>query len=440
MRITQARNVRGKVRVPGDKSISHRAAIIGSIAEGVTVISNFGTNADCASTLACLSKLGIRIEREGTILRIFGPGKDGLSAPSDVLDCGNSGTTARLLAGVLAGQTFASTIAGDASLSSRPMNRIIRPLQEMGAVIGSPTGTLPLAIEGKRPLAPIDHRLPVASAQVKSCVLLAGLFTEGTTSVSEPPSESPGPVSRDHTEQMLKAFGAEVTESDAAVGGGSEHTISIGGGSTLEGGMIEVPGDISSAAFLIAAAAGLESSSLQIEDVGLNPTRTAVIEVFGMMGASIEVEEHRSVGGEPLGRISVSGGLERVPGTIVLDESVIANVIDELPVLAVLATLLESGIEVRDASELRRKESDRIAAVVANLKRMGADVEEYDDGFRIGRSDLKGAAVNSFGDHRIAMAFAVAGLFAEGETVIEGAECADVSFPGFFGVLENIVS
>lgn len=440
MKLNKARNVKGKVRVPGDKSISHRAAIIGSIAEGVTSISNFGTSADCASTLACLAGLGIGVEREGTTVRIFGQGKEGLSVPPAALDCGNSGTTARLLAGVLAGQPFDSTLTGDASLSARPMRRVIEPLRTMGAAIGSAGGTLPLKIRGRRPLTPIDYRLPVASAQVKSCVLLAGLYAEGSTSVTEPRSARPGPVSRDHTELMLRAFGAGIEEIDTKVGGESEHVVKIDGRSCLEARSVIVPGDISSAAFLIALAAGLEGSLLEFENVGLNPTRSGVIDAFRKVGASIEIEQTAAEGGEPAGTIRVQGGLEQRSGTHIFDSSAIANIIDELPVIAVLGTRLDGGIEVREAGELRHKESDRISAVVANLKRMGADVEEYEDGFRVGRSELKGASVSSFGDHRIAMAFAVAGLFAEGETLIEGAECVDVSFPGFFGVLESIVS
>lgn len=440
MKITQARILKGTVRVPGDKSISHRAAITGSIANGVTEISNFGTSADCASTLACLSGLGIRIEREGTVVRIFGRGKDGLSAPSEALDCGNSGTTARLLSGVLAGQPFRSTVKGDPSLSSRPMNRVIEPLSRMGAEIKCPDGMLPMEIRGRRPLTAISHRQAIASAQVKSCVLLAGLFADGITSVTEPLSERPGPVSRDHTERMLKAFGAEIELTDTRVGAEFEHVVNINGGSRLEAQSVSVPGDISSAAFLMAAAAGLEGSRLDLTGVGLNPSRLGVIDALRRMGASIDIEQTVAEGGEPVGTITVRGGLEQPAGTHVFDSSVIANIIDEVPVIAVLGTRLEEGIEVWDAHELRYKESDRINAVVANLKRMGADAEEYDDGFRIGKSELRGASVSSFGDHRIAMAFAVAGLFAEGETVVEGAECVDVSFPGFFGVLENIVS
>ncbi|QQS39755.1 MAG: 3-phosphoshikimate 1-carboxyvinyltransferase [Acidobacteriota bacterium] len=440
MKIACAKKVSGEIGLPGDKSISHRAAIIGSIADGVTRISDFSEGADCASTLACLSALGIGIEREGQTVRVFGRGKHGLSAPSEALDCGNSGTTARLLAGVLAGQPFRSTLSGDSSLRSRPMNRVIEPLLKMGAAVESSAGTLPLTVEGKHPLDPIAYQLPVASAQVKSCVLLAGLFADGITSVTEPKSGSPGPVSRDHTELMLLYFGAEIEEIDFPVEREFEHSVKIDGASRLEGRHVSVPGDISSAAFLIAAAAGLEGSSIKLRNVGLNPTRLGVIEALRRTGASIEIEQTAAEGGEPSGTIAVRGGLDSPKNALVFGGRSIANLIDELPVLAVLGTRLEGGIEVRDAVELRKKESDRISAVVTNLRKMGAEVEEFDDGFRVGRSELKGALLDSFGDHRIAMAFAVAGLFAEGDSRIEGAECVDVSFPGFFGVLGSIVS
>ncbi|MCO6510689.1 MAG: hypothetical protein J5I65_07835, partial [Aridibacter famidurans] len=318
MRITKAREIRGTARVPGDKSISHRAAIIGSVAEGVTEICNFATSTDCASTLECLSALGVRIEREGTIVRISGEGKHGLWEPRGELYCGNSGTTARLLAGVLAGQQFKSVLKGDRSLSSRPMARIISPLGRMGAVVECVDDMLPLAIRGRRPLTAISHRQTVASAQVKSGVLLAGLYAEGTTSVTEPRSDKPGPVSRDHTELMLRAFGADIDEGDIRTGEHLEHTVSIVGDSRLVGRKVSVPGDISSAAFFIAAAAGLEGSFLEIREVGLNPTRLGVIDSFRRMGASIDIEVTAEQGGEPSGTISVKGGLESPKDAVVI--------------------------------------------------------------------------------------------------------------------------
>lgn len=440
MKLNPARRLTGELRLPGDKSISHRAAMIGSIADGVTSISNFGTSEDCSSTLACLSALGVAVERDGGIVRIFGKGKRGFTAPSKDLDCGNSGTTARLMSGILAGQDFESVLSGDESLRSRPMGRVIEPLRMMGAEITSVDERLPMTIAGSAMLSPIEYDLPVASAQVKSCVLLAGLHASGMTAVTEPPGDRPGPISRDHTELMLKAFGAGILTSDSRIENNRwRHTVSVSGDSRLEGRDISVPGDISSAAFLIAAASCLEGSAIVIRDVGINPTRSAVLEVFREIGAEIEAGSMRTEGGEPVADLKVRGGLGR-SGRVKLSGSLIPNLIDEIPVLAVVGTRLAGGLEVRGASELRHKETDRISAVVENLRKMGADVEEFADGFRVGRSRLKGARVGSFGDHRIAMAFAVAALIADGETMIDGSECVNVSFPGFFGVLENVVS
>ena len=438
MKITKAKRLAGRAPVPGDKSISHRAALIGAAAEGTTVISNFASSADCSSTLACLSSLGIGIDRDGNTVRVQGRGKQGFSAPSEVLDCGNSGTTARLLSGLLAGQPFHSTLDGDASLRSRPMRRIIEPLGLMGAEVRTATGTLPMEITGRKPLAAIRYELPVASAQIKSCVLLAGLNADGVTAVSDPASPKHGSASRDHTEIMLRQFGAEITTDDAPVPGGFVHSVRIAGDSRLSAREIRVPGDISAAAFLLVAAACVEGSDVELPSVGINPTRAGIIDALRRMGARIGVELSGPGSGEPVGTLSVIGGIEPPGEPVVLSGSEIPNLIDELPVLAVMGTRLPNGLEVRDAAELRVKESDRISAVVGNLRKMGADADERKDGFFIGPSKLKGTRVDSFGDHRIAMAFAVAGLLAEGETVIDGAGCVAVSFPGFFDVISKL--
>jgi 3-phosphoshikimate 1-carboxyvinyltransferase len=350
--------------------------------------------------------------------------------PSAPLDCGNSGTTMRLLSGVLAGQPFESVLIGDESLSKRPMKRIIVPLTEMGAEIDSIDGHAPLTINGHSNLRSIEYRLPVASAQLKSCILLAGLFADGETTVIETVP------TRDHTERMLKGFGVNLRSTELPDG----TRISITGDSELSACDVEVPSDVSSAAFFLAAAACLDGSYVEIPNVGLNPTRAGVIDVLRRFGADFEMRDESESGGEPIGTIIVKGGssLTSSRDNTVKGE-IVANLIDEVPILAVFGTQVEGGIEIRDAGELRVKESDRIASVVENLRRMGADVEEFEDGLKVGKSDLAGATIDSFGDHRIAMAFAIAGLFAKGETVIGGAECAAVSFPGFFEVLDSVI-
>jgi 3-phosphoshikimate 1-carboxyvinyltransferase len=429
MIIRPAKYLRGEVTLPGDKSISHRAAMIAAIAEGETRIDNFATSADCASTLECLRLLGVNIRREGATVWIQGVGRQGFKVPSEPLDCGNSGTTMRLMAGILAGQQFESVMTGDESLQKRPMKRIIDPLTEMGTAIESDGGRAPLTIRGISPLRPIDYRPPVASAQIKSCVLLAGLNAAGRTSVIEPVE------TRDHTERMLRWFGVDVTE----ISDRSARTIAVKTGDELRAptGMM-VPSDISAAAFFMVGASCLEGSDIRMRNVGVNPTRSAIVNVLTeIAGATIQVEERAEVNNEPVATILVKGKLSRQTSNEIRG-AVVANLIDELPILAVLATRLELGLEVRDASELRVKETDRIAAVAENLRRMGATVEEFDDGFRVEKSVLKGARVDSFGDHRIAMAFAIAGLMAEGETEIDGSECAAVSFPEFFEQLENV--
>lgn len=440
MKITPARKLCGIVRMPGDKSMSHRAALMAALADGRSRIRNFAASADCLATLECTRALGAGVNRAGSEVTISGKGKQGLRPAEDVLDCGNSGTTARLLAGLLSGQPFDSVLDGDSSLRIRPMNRIIAPLSMMGAAFETEDGTLPLTVRGRSLLRPVDYRLPFASAQVKSAVILAGLNAQGVTTVSSPPSDRPGPSSRDHTERMLRAFGVKLDETCVEEQGGFVHKVTVHGDSHISPFEFEIPGDISSAAFFLAAAACLEGSELTIEGVGLNPARTEFIDVLKELGARIVVERAEPDGPEPAGSVTVRGGFD--PGTSIsrLSGSRIANLIDELPVLAVLATRLPNGLEVREARELRFKESDRIASVISNLRKMGADADEFEDGFRIGPSALRGAVLDSFGDHRIAMAFSVAGLLAEGESAVQRAECVAVSFPGFFNVLEDVVN
>lgn len=431
MKISKATRLSGRPDIPGDKSISHRAAMLASIANGTSRISNFAESADCLSTLSCLRSFGVAIEREGTEVVIHGVGKRGFDKPETVLDCGNSGTTMRLLSGLLAGQKFETALAGDSSLNRRPMGRIAEPLRLMGAQIEMSDGHAPLAIVGFNPLIPIDYRLPVASAQIKSCVLLAGLYGSGKTSVIEPIP------TRDHTERMLRSFGVIVDEEyvDQA------KKISVSGDSELSATDIRVPSDISSAAFFMVAAGCLPGSSVELPDIGINPTRSGILEILRRFGIEAEVIERSDPGSEPTATLFVSGNsrLRDITGSNRIDGPIIANLIDEIPILAVLGTQLDGGLEIRDARELRVKETDRIAAVAENLRRINADVEEFEDGLRVGRSQLKGSVVDSFGDHRISMAFAIAGLFAEGETEIIGAECAAVSFPGFFDTLDSLV-
>jgi 3-phosphoshikimate 1-carboxyvinyltransferase len=424
-KIFPAKKISGTVEVPGDKSISHRYAILTALANGSSEIAHFSAADDCRRTLECFRRLGIEIEQRGDTVRVAGARPEGLRAPRRTLDAGNSGTTMRLLAGVLAGQAFDSKLDGDASLRRRPMRRVIDPLTRMGAQIRARDGgTAPLEIEGVV-LRAIEYKLPVASAQVKSAVLLAGLFADGVTSVIE---EIP---TRDHTELALEEFGAELIREG--------HAIRVEGHPSLEGRKLTVPGDLSSAAFFLAAALILPGSTLVVHDVGLNPTRTAVLDAFAGMGGAVQAISVRSAAGELVGDLSVhhaplEGGIIEGP--------MIAQVIDELPVLAALGPYTEQGIEIRNAEELRVKESDRIGALVENLRRMGATVEERPDGLRVeGRraGRLHGATIETRGDHRMAMAFAVAALGAEGPTVIGDAQCAAVSYPDFFATLERLV-
>jgi 3-phosphoshikimate 1-carboxyvinyltransferase len=399
--------------------------MLAALAEGASEISHFSAAADCRSTLDCLERLGVKVDATGDRVRITGVGSGGLRKPRRALDAGNSGTTMRLLAGILAGQDFRSTIDGDRSLRKRPMRRVIEPLSQMGARIRAREGGYaPLEIEGAR-LAPIEYTLPVPSAQVKSAVLLAGLFAEGATSVIEPVR------TRDHTELALAEFGARVEHEG--------RTLRVHGRPRLKAKALAVPGDLSSAVFFLAAALVLPNSQLVIHNVGLNPTRSAVLDVLAPMGAPINLISVRSANGELVGDIAVR--YEPLKGGVI-EGNTIPQLIDELPALAVLGPFTEQGIEIRNAEELRVKESDRIAALADNLRRMGAKVEERPDGLRVeGRSAgrLHGAEIDPRGDHRMAMAFAVAALGAEGETIIRDAECAAVSFPSFFATLDRLV-
>ena len=426
MRLKPASFITGRLKLPGDKSISHRVALIAALAEGSSEISNFSTAADCASTLSCLSELGITVERKED--KVIFAGSQKLVAPRHPLDCGNSGSTLRILAGVLAGHAFTAELIGDASLSSRPMRRIIEPLEMMGAKLEATDGKAPLKIHGSNPLNPITYKLPVASAQVKSAVLFAGLNAKGRTTVIE---TSP---SRDHTERLFNGFGVPVTTS-------TNFSVTLEGPARFTGGTVTIPGDVSSAAYFVAAAMLLSKSNLTIEGVGLNPTRALFLSVLSSWGADISTTDVQTERNEPFGTINVRGGLRGNAGDSerTLNQSMIPSLIDELPLLAVVGSQIEGGIQIRDAAELRHKESDRLAATAANLRAMGVEVDEFDDGLAVsGPTRLHGALIDSHGDHRIAMAFSVAALIAEGETEITGAECVAISFPEFFTLLESL--
>lgn len=423
--VAPVNRLRGELRVPGDKSISHRAAMLSSLAFGQSVLENFSTAQDCAATLACFRALGVSINTDGATVTIQGTGV--LHEAEQILDAQNSGTTMRLLAGILAGQPFANTITGDASLRSRPMLRVAEPLRLMGAQVElEPGGCAPIRINGFRPLQPIHYRLPVASAQIKSGVLLAGLAANGITTVEEPSQ------TRDHTERMLQEFGVPVERNGNA--------ISVQGGLTLRSRKLVVPGDISSAAFFIAAAVALPGSDLLIRDVGLNPTRTAFLWTLMGMGADIRIEDERIESGEPIGSLRVLGNVPEGPRTLEISGAIISTLIDELPLLGFIAASLGWEMTLRDAKELRVKESDRIAATVENLSRMGAHIEAQADGWQLHRGGkLHGAQLSSFDDHRIAMAAAVAALGAEGQSKIEGAhDSVAVSLPEFWTLLGSV--
>jgi 3-phosphoshikimate 1-carboxyvinyltransferase len=436
MIIRRAKTIRGRMLMPGDKSISHRAAMFAALADGTSSITNFSTSADCFATLSCLRQLGVLIEREDEELLITGVGIDGLRAPQAPLDCSNSGTTMRLLAGILAGQDFNSTLTGDESLRSRPMQRIIEPLQMMGARISSDAGRAPLLIHGHKGLNAISYELLVASAQVKSCILLAGLSAAGRTEVIE------NQTTRDHTERMLRSFGVQVETGDAEREGENARVAAVNGPTRLTGQRVSIRGDISSAAYFIAAAGLIPGSSLEISDVGVNPTRVVFVEHLRALGLEIVVSNGREDNHEPVGVIRVQGPRKqlRAPESpVTIGGLAVPQLIDELPLLAVVGSQIEGGIEIRDAAELRVKESDRIATTAQNLRAMGAVVEEFDDGLRVaGRARLRGAKIDPRGDHRIAMAFTVAGLIAEGETEIADPDCVAVSFPEFFELLESV--
>lgn len=428
--ISPGQCAKGTVKLPGDKSVSHRYGMLASIAKGTSEITNYSTGADCASTLQCMRDLGVEIEHEGSRVVIKGVGLDGLRAPSRQLDAGNSGSTIRMLSGILAGQEFTSTIGGDESLSKRPMNRIMTPLVEMGAhMTATGDGLPPLTIEGA-PLKGIHYAPPMASAQVKTAVLFGGIYAEGATSVREKAQ------TRNHSEIALAALGADIECSGTM--------IRMQGRPNLKGRELAVPSDLSSAAFFLAAALMLPGSELRLEGVGLNPTRTDLLDVLLEMGADIEILPDRKSGAEPMGTLIVRGQASAATPVLrggVIEKSLTAGVIDEIPMLAVLGAASLEGLEIRDGKELRVKETDRIATVADNLNRMGIKVEAFEDGMRIpGRQKFQPAELDSFGDHRIAMAFAVAALRAPGPSTMLNAEAASVSFPEFYDLLDSVIS
>lgn len=423
--IRPARRLAGRVRPPGDKSIAHRYALIAALAHGRSRFTNFAPGADASATIACLRGLGVEVRTaddpgDGPIIEVVGRGLRGLAPPPAALDAANSGTSMRLLAGILAAHPFTSTLTGDASLRRRPMRRIIEPLERMGARIESADGRPPLTVHGAA-LRGIRWRPVVPSAQVKSAVLLAGLQGEGRTEVEEPA------VTRDHTERALAAFGAPVHV--------SQGVVAVEGGARLDGIAARVPGDFSSAAFWLVAAAALPDSDVEVVDVGLNPTRTALLEVLRRAGARVDVHVEREEAGEPVGTVRVRHETLR---PLVVTPPEVPGIIDELPALAALATV-GGGLRVTGAAELRVKESDRIAALVAGLRALGAEAEELPDGFDIrGADPLRGGVADAAGDHRLAMAFAIAALGARGASTIRGADAVEVSYPSFFGVLEEL--
>ncbi|MFB6286736.1 MAG: 3-phosphoshikimate 1-carboxyvinyltransferase [Candidatus Bipolaricaulia bacterium] len=421
--IRPVRRIRGEIRVPGDKSISHRALMLASIAHGESSIDGLAPSSDVTSTARCLRELGASMDAQSeTACRIEGRSRSGLQAPQRELDAGNSGTTLRLLSGLLAGQPFQATITGDASLRRRPMGRIIDPLNRMGVRVHSNDGCAPLVVHGGEPQG-MRYELPVASAQVKSCLLLAGLYADDATTVVEPEP------TRDHTERMLRAMGADIGHEDDAV--------TLRGCRELDPLELSVPGDLSSAAFFLAAASVVPDGELTLRHIGVNPTRTGILDVLRSMGAPIEVLNEREQGHEPIADLQVDSA-SALRGTEI-DGSLVPRLIDEIPLLAVLATQAAGCTVIRDAAELRHKETDRIHAVAENLRHMGADLDERHDGLVIeGPQRLRGAHVASFRDHRIAMAFAIASLVADGPTTIDGADWTDVSFPSFFDTLQQV--
>ena len=421
--------LRGRVRVPGDKSISHRALLLGALADGASHIRGFLPSGDCLATLACVRALGVEVTPQPTNqltdLIVHGRGLRGLRVPAVPLNCARSGTTMRLLAGILAGQPFTSTLTGTPQLLRRPMRRIAEPLRRMGAEIETTDGHAPLIIRGRR-LHGCEHTLPVASAQVKSALLLAGLYADGPTTIRQP-----GPA-RDHTERMLAAMGANIEISGLTVTLSPSPCLPL----SLSPLSLTIPGDVSSAAFLLVAAALVPGSEVTVEGVGVNPTRTGLLDVLRAMGAEITLENEREIGNEPVGDVTVRAS--NLVGVEVGGDTVV-RMIDEFPILAVAATQGSGTTVVRDAAELRVKETDRIAAVVAELRKLGAHIESLPDGFIVeGPTPLHGAVVDSHGDHRLAMALAAAGMIAEGEVVVEDADCVADSFPGFVEVMRGL--
>ncbi|MCX5717168.1 MAG: 3-phosphoshikimate 1-carboxyvinyltransferase [Nitrospirae bacterium] len=422
--LKKAKRLKGEIIPPPDKSISHRAVILASLAKGKSVVRNFLRAEDTMSTLNAFRKLGIKIEDKGKKIIIEGKGIHGLKEPADIIDCGNSGTTARLLSGILAGNPFFSVLTGDDSLRQRPMARVINPLKEMGAEIsGRDKGKyLPIAIRGKR-LNAINYNMPVASAQVKSALLLAGLYADGETKISEPIK------SRDHTERMLSSYGVRIDIEGLK--------IKIKGGQELKAKDMDVPGDFSSAAFFIVAALLIPDSDITIKGVGINPTRTGLLDVLKTMGADIELTNIRNISGEPVADIHCKGG--RGLTAVNITKEHIPALIDEFPILCIAATQADGMTTIRGAEELRVKESDRIKAMATDMRKMGVEAEELSDGIRInGNANLKGASINSYGDHRITMAFSVAALIAKGRTTINGISSVNISFPGFFEMLKRL--
>lgn len=420
--ISARTSLKGRIRIPGDKSISHRAVMFGSIAKGDTNITDFLTGDDCMSTIACFKRLGIDIEINGDRVTVHGKGIKGLSAPNEILDVGNSGTTIRLISGILAAQNFDCVLNGDASIQKRPMKRVITPLAQMGADIESLNdGYAPLRIHGRR-LKAIEYTMPVASAQVKSSILLASLFAEGTTVINEPVA------SRNHTEIMLNYFGADIKNNNGVITSTPVEE--------LYGKDIEVPGDISSAAFFMAAGLIVPDSHIIIENVGINPTRTGIIDAFKAMGGYVNIINERSSGGEPVADIEVK--TSKLKATV-LEDSIIPRMIDEIPVFAVAALCAEGTTVVKNAEELKVKESNRIATMSEELGKLGVIIEETDDGMIIkGNQKVKAGTVYSHMDHRVAMSCAVAALIGDGDTIITDADCVGISFPDFYKKLESL--
>ena len=423
MIFTRTQSLQGILTVPGDKSISHRCIMLGALAEGTTEVHGFLQGADCLSSIACFEKMGVTIDNSGELVRIHGLGLHHLKSPSDILDVGNSGTTTRLMSGILAAQPFTSMIDGDASIRKRPMKRIMTPLAQMGASITSLEGNdcAPLRIEG-RSLHGIHYQSPVASAQVKSAILLAGLYAEGETSVTEPY------VSRNHTELMFEAFGVPIHCEGT--------TVTVQPVSSLLAQNISVPGDISSAAYFLVAGLITPNSCITIQNVGINPTRDGILEVCRAMGAKLTMENVKVSVGEPTADITAS--TSSLHGTTI-EGALIPKLIDELPIIAVLACFAEGTTVIKDAQELKVKESNRIDVMVTNLSAMGADIEATDDGMIIhGGKPLHGAVIDSHLDHRIAMSFAIAGMNADGNTEILGADCVNISYPDFYSHLSSL--